>query len=121
MNFGPESGRYSAGFMGREWLNAEVERWLAGAKPVLVLVGELGLGKSAIAAWLSLTRPEAAGIHFCTHRNSRSLDPHEFVASLVGQLHARLPGYAEAVEARHPDVGLSPCHALSPVPLPWPA
>jgi WD40 repeat protein len=105
LDFGPEIARYSAGFMGREWLAEEVEHWLAGGKQrVLVLVGEPGMGKSAIAAWLSLTRPEAVGVHFCTHRNTRSLDPYEFVASLVGQLNARLPGFAEAVEARHPDV-----------------
>src|SRR5262249_54493827 len=42
-------------------------------------------------------------VHFCTHRNSRSLNPYEFVASLVAQLHARLPGYGEAVAGRHPD------------------
>ena len=49
-----------------------------------MIVGEPGVGKSAIAAWLSLTRPEVVGVHFCTQQNSRSLNPYEFVACLVG-------------------------------------
>jgi hypothetical protein len=104
LDFGPEIARYAANFTGREWLFTDLRRWLATqTKPVLVIVGEPGIGKSAIAARLALTWPEVLGIHFCTHRNSRSLDPYEFVGSLVGQLHALLPGFAAVVEARHPE------------------
>jgi hypothetical protein len=103
LDFGPEIARYSAGFIGRAWLTEEIDRWLGRASQrALVIVGEPGVGKSAIAAWLSLTRPEVAAVHFCTQRNTRSLDAHEFVASLVGQLHARLPSYAKAIEAKDP-------------------
>jgi WD40 repeat protein len=105
LDLGPEVARHSAGFMGRQWLAAELNDWLASSSQrVLVLVGEPGAGKSAVAAWLCLSRAEVVGIHFCTQRNTRTLDPQEFVASLVGQLHARLPGFAEVVEARRPEV-----------------
>lgn len=104
LDFGPEIARHAAGFTGREWLGAELDRWLdVGRGRAFVVVAGPGFGKSAVAAWLSLTRPDLVlAVHFCTHRFARSLDPEEFVASLAAQLHARLPGYADAVERRYP-------------------
>ena len=100
LDFGPEIATFAAGFTGRDWLAAEIEGWLTRTAPrVFVLVGEPGIGKIAVAAWLCLSRPEVVGVHFCTARNTRTLDPHLFVASLVAQLAARLPGYAERVAA----------------------
>ncbi len=103
-DFGPEIAWLSAGFTGREWIGAEIDTWLASSQTqALVIVGERGVGKSAIAAWLVETRPDVVGIHFCTQRNTRTLDPYEFVAALVAQLHSRLPRFAEQVEARLPE------------------
>jgi hypothetical protein len=106
LDFGPEIARFSAGFTGREWLNHELGLWLDNPKGrAFVIIGEPGVGKSAIAAWLSQTRREQVlGIHFCTSRNTRTLNPFEFVACLVAQLCTQLGGYAEAVEGRHPEV-----------------
>ena len=105
LDFGPEIARFSIGFSGREWLGVALDEWLSDERGrAFVIVGEPGIGKSAIAAWLSLTRhEEVVGIHFCTQRNTRTLDPYEMVASLVAQLHAQLPGFAEAVEAKSPE------------------
>jgi tetratricopeptide (TPR) repeat protein len=103
IDFGPEIARFTADFTGREWVNGEIDRWLSDdTRRAMVIVAEPGVGKSAIAAWLSQTREDVVGIHFCTQQNSRTRDPHEFVANLVSQLHARLPGFAEAVGARYP-------------------
>lgn len=105
LDFSVEIAKFSSGFVGRGWLAAEVDRWLAEDDTRgFFLVAEPGAGKSAIAAWLSQTRSDVAAVHFCTRQNTRSLDPFEFVASLVGQLHARLPRYAEAVESKSPEV-----------------
>lgn len=105
LDFGPEIARFTANFTGREWFNPEIDRWLSGGnRRAMVIVAEPGVGKSALAAWLTQVRDDVIGIHFCTQQNSRTRDPHEFVANLVGQLHARLPGFAEAVEAKHPEV-----------------
>ena len=105
LDFGPEIARFTADFTGREWVNPEIDRWLStDSQRAMVIVAEPGVGKSAIAAWLTQARDDVIGIHFCTQQNSRTRDPYEFVASLVGQLHARLPGFAEAVEIKHPDV-----------------
>ena len=106
LDFSVEIAKKSAGFTGRKWVEQELDRWLAGGgNRVFVIVAEPGVGKSAIAAWLGKTRTDdVVGIYFCTHQLSRSLDPQQFVACLVGQLCAKLPGLAEAVEARHPAV-----------------
>ncbi len=105
LDFGAEIARFTHDFTGREWVQREIDRWLArDGRRAMVIVGEPGVGKSAIAAWLSQTRPDVIGIHFCTQQNSRTRDPYEFVASLVSHLHASLAGFAEAVEARHPEV-----------------
>lgn len=103
LDFSLELAKFSAGFTGRQWLNPEIDRWLSTtSRRAFVIVADPGVGKSAIAAWLSRTRPEVAGFYFCTQQNSRSLNPHEFVACLVGQLHAAVTGFAEAVETRRP-------------------
>src|SRR5262245_15870959 len=86
LDFGVEVAKFSADFTGRSWLAAEVDRWLATDKRAFVIVAEPGVGKSAIAAWLSLTRPDVVGVHFCTQQNSRSLNPYELVACPVGPL-----------------------------------
>jgi len=105
MDFSVEIARFMQGFTGRDWLQQEIDGWLAkDGRRAMVIVAEPGVGKSAIAAWLSQTRRDVLGIHFCTQQNARTRDPYEFVACLVSHLHARLPGYAEAVEVRHPEV-----------------
>lgn len=104
-DFGPEIARYTSGFTGREWLKKEVENWLINSKNrVLIIIGEPGIGKSSIAAWISHQfREQVVGIHFCTHRNTRTLNVFEFVANIVGQLHSQLPEYAKIVETKNPE------------------
>jgi WD40 repeat protein len=106
LDSGPEIARFSAGFTGRGWLNREIDAWLEKPKGrAFVIVGEPGVGKSAIAAWLTqVRRGQVVGVHFCTQRNTRTLNPFEFVASAIAQLCSQLPGYAEAVEGRHPEM-----------------
>lgn len=91
LDFGVEIARFTHGFTGREWVQHEIDRWLAtDSRRAMVIVAEPGVGKSAIAAWLSQTRPDVLGIHFCTQQNSRTRDPYEFVAC-PGQPPARAP------------------------------
>lgn len=107
LDFGPEIARYTINFTGRTWINLELDNWLNtdSSSTVFAVIGDPGMGKSSIAAWLSQARKEQVlAIYFCTGRNRRSLDPFEFVASLVSQLYNQLEGYAKAVEEKHPDV-----------------
>lgn len=106
LDFGPEIARLTADFTGRAWLDHELERWLNDSRGrAFVIIGEPGIGKSAIAAWLSVVRQnQTISIHFCTDRNSRTLQPFEFVASLVGQLSTQVPGFTALVALKHPEV-----------------
>jgi hypothetical protein len=106
LDFGPEIARLTADFTGRRWLENILDCWLDDSRGrVFVIVGEPGIGKSAIAAWLSMVRhDQTVSIHFCTDRNSRTLQPLEFVASLAAQLCTQVSGFGELVTLRHPEV-----------------
>jgi hypothetical protein len=105
LDFSVEIARFAADFTGRAWLSDALERWLADSRGrVLVISGEPGVGKSAIAAWLAKERSDVVAVHFCSQRNTRSLNPQEFVAALVQQLHAEVPGFAEHVEKLAPAI-----------------
>ena len=104
-DFGPELARHLCDFSGREWIGSMLDAWIANPHGrMLVVTGEPGIGKSAIAAWLSQVRHEqVAAIHFCTPHNDRTTNPAEFIASLVAQLSSQLDGYLAVVEQRHPE------------------
>lgn len=103
LDFSYEIGRLTADFVGRSWLDAELDEWLSSDQGrAFVIVGEPGVGKSAIAAHLS-QREAAAAVHFCSTGNTRTLDPREFVSSVASLLSQRLPAFAEALSARHPE------------------
>jgi WD40 repeat protein len=104
-DFSYEIANYTNFFIGRDWLNIEIEKWITKTKSrAMVIVGGAGIGKSAIAAWISQKRTaQVISIHFCTRRNMRTLDPFEYVAALVGQLATQIPEYHDLVCALKPD------------------
>lgn len=85
-------------FTGREWVFAEIDRWLAidDAPHYFVLVGEPGIGKTAIAARLTQLCQVAAK-HFCIARQADTLDPIYFTYSLSQQL-SQLDDFPQALE-----------------------
>jgi tetratricopeptide (TPR) repeat protein len=105
LDFAPEIARFSTGFTGRDWLAPEIDRWLTTTdKRAMILLAEPGFGKSAIAAWITKRwQSQVVGVHFCTQGDSRTRDPYEFVANLVGQLDGTLPGFGEAVTEHYPE------------------
>lgn len=107
---------HTAGFSGREWVFRAVDGWLADEKAprVLLLTGEAGCGKTAIAARLvqfsldAAAPPEGArrlgpgvlsAYHFCSG-NHRWINPHRFCEAMAHQL-GRYPEFLESlVESR---------------------
>jgi WD40 repeat protein len=89
------------GFIGREWLFEEIDGWRSNANPpVLLIVGEPGIGKSAIVASLIHRNIEGQVLayHCCRTDTPETLAPASFVRSLAGMLSPRLPEYAKELE-----------------------
>lgn len=84
-------------FTGREWVFAEIDRWLADDKgpSFFIITGEPGIGKSAIASRLTQIR-DLAAIHFCIARQADTIDPLNFARSLSHQL-TRIDGFAQDI------------------------
>ena len=103
LDFSRDIAERARGFVGREWLVSELDEWLAGETGrAFVIVGEPGLGKSAIAAHLS-QREDAVAVHFCSTGHGDSLAPLAFVANVVAALASRLPSFGDEVARRHPE------------------
>ena len=95
LDFGAEVRGHCGKFIGREGFKADIERWLAddaGSK-VYWLTGLPGTGKTALAAWLSVHKPEVAAIHFCRFANVYTCDGGTTVRSLAYQLSMQIPDY----------------------------
>jgi WD40 repeat protein/serine/threonine protein kinase len=85
------------GFTGREWLFQEIDEWRARASSaVLLIVGEPGIGKSAIVAALVHRNAggQVLGYHCCRADTPATLEPAGLVRSLAAMFSARLDDYA---------------------------
>ena len=92
------------GFVGREWLFEEIDRWSSKAtEPALLITGDPGSGKSSIMAELIHRNPGARviGYHFCQSNEIETLRPGRFVQSLAAMIASHLPAYAELLNGEH--------------------
>ena len=86
-------------FTGRAWLFKRIESWRKeNSSTGLLIVGDPGSGKSAIAAELSSRMPVVAH-HFCSADTHATLNPGVFVRSIVGMLASGLEGYPSMLTA----------------------
>jgi RNA polymerase sigma factor (sigma-70 family) len=102
LDFGWMFSRHE-GFVGREWLLDEFDRWLEhDASTALFLVGPAGVGKSAaLCRWVQ-TRMDIGAVHFCRSDRADLRDPVKMVASIASQLvtiEHDLPDYATKILA----------------------
>jgi len=91
---------HHAEFVGRDWVFEAIEHWRASdPRPVLVLHGETGTGKSALAAELVRRNPGGAVLayHFCRRDLAETLRPERFVTSLAAMLAHRSDAFAAAM------------------------
>lgn len=97
---GIDIARYAQrGFTGRRWLFEKVGAWLTDeGQRILLVLGEPGAGKSAVAAQLAL-REDCVAAHFCRYDYPRSLTSTAFVANLLASLSAKMPGFVDQVPA----------------------
>jgi WD40 repeat protein len=102
------------GFVGREWLFAEVRNWATNpdSEQALVIAADYGVGKTAFLAELleryseSHSQPSEenrifiAAHHFCTLEQADTLIPGLFVKSLAAQFAKNIPAYRQALETQ---------------------
>jgi len=96
-DFGPFLAAKLKNFTGRQWLFHEIDEWRAvGSEPALLIVGEPGIGKSALVAALVHKNPGGQVLaHHCFRADTpATLEPAGFVRGLVAMLSARLGDYA---------------------------
>ena len=101
-NFEPFLQEKLRGFTGREWLFAEIDKWLRkGVEKALLITGDPGVGKSAAVA--ALVRDNRHGqvlaYHCCRADTKATTDPEVFVRNLAAMLAAQLEGYEAMLEA----------------------
>jgi energy-coupling factor transporter ATP-binding protein EcfA2 len=112
-------------FVGRQWVLGEVVEW-SEHRPerYLLILGEPGIGKTALAAWLAGIGPAPGGpaaerlaalrqgwaaVHFCIARGQRgTVNAGGFSRSLAEQLAQRYDSFATAaIERIAPEVNIS--------------
>lgn len=88
-------------FSGRQWALREIDSWLADpcAEKLFWVVAEPGMGKSALACWLSQHRGDVAAVHLFQRRHAQKSDPCRCVLSIAYQLSSQLPDYAQRLAA----------------------
>jgi len=109
-------------FTGRGWVFTKLEKWLrAGEARRMLIVGEAGSGKSALAArlvqfssgepdaaaWPLLGRGALSAAHFCRARVDTTLDPQRVFGALSLQLAERYEPFAKALVAAGEEAGVT--------------
>jgi hypothetical protein len=102
----------STNFTGRAWVFLKLQQWLSDPKPsrYFLLTGEPGAGKTAISDRLSQFShsPEPlhpnllpnflSAIHYCSARDSTTVDPKNFAKKIALQLAQQIPQFAQALK-----------------------
>ena len=103
------------GFSGREWLFQALHEWITvqQASPVFWITGQMGSGKSSIAARMVQTMPEIAAFHLAQPEDEQTQRARRCVLSLAYQLTTQLPAYALYLQAGEPLEELVPTSSLS--------
>jgi len=99
VSYGDDLNRHLARFTGRDWVMAEVDDWLRSSRRFLWITGDAGVGKSALAAWLCVKRPEIDAYHFCRFGNNDRVDARRALFSLAYQFSTQLSDYRDRLNA----------------------
>ena len=100
-DFEPLLRKYRKDFVGRQWLFAEIDDWLAqDGQPALLITGDPGIGKSAIVATLVQQNPggQVLAYHCCSADTPATLEPAAFVRNLAATIAGRSDAYAAMIQ-----------------------
>lgn len=100
-DFEPLLRKYRQDFVGRQWVFAEIDHWLAeGRQSALLIIGDPGIGKSAIVASLVQQNPggQVLAYHCCSADTPVTLEPAAFVRNLAATIAGRSDDYAAMLQ-----------------------
>ncbi|MGZ7135940.1 MAG: P-loop domain-containing protein, partial [Methanobacterium sp.] len=88
-------------FSGRKWLFKSIDEWLSSsdASRILLIIGNPGSGKTAIASWLSDNCKYIEAFHLCRQGHCDKSDPRKAVTSIAYQLSTQFPEYQERLKS----------------------
>lgn len=88
-------------FTGRKWLFKNIDDWLSkkDSSRILMITGNPGSGKTAIASWLCENCKYIEAFHLCQQGHSDKSDPRRAVTSIVYQLSTQFPEYLERLKS----------------------
>ena len=108
-NFSSYLNSAREGFVGRKWLFDRIEGILDNRTKdlsAIIIIGEPGSGKSAIAAQLICSRSSSLlihnnvlGYHFCKHLDKMTKDGGKFVKNLVDMIASKIPKFTEIISS----------------------
>jgi hypothetical protein len=100
------------GFVGRAWLQRQVDEWRQTAKDsrLLWISGSAGTGKSAFAAWLGHHgKVNVIALNLCAYNKEDRRDASRVLCTLAFQIATRLPVYRrlmlDRLKTQHPEGG----------------
>src|SRR5271157_2374252 len=86
-------------FKGRKWVFDEIDHWMYSCRSrIFWIMGNPGVGKTAISAWLCYHRREIAAFHFCRYDNVQKMDTRHCIMSIAYQLSTQLQDYEERLK-----------------------
>lgn len=91
-----EISRRLNGFVGRRWLFATYEKWVAGNdSSILFVIGQPGSGKSSFCCKLAVDYKDIKGIHFCRYNDKKSGQVASIIKTAAYYLITQISEYAE--------------------------
>lgn len=92
-------------FIGREWVDAAVSRWLQddSAPRTCLLTGAPGVGKSAYAAHFTHYNGSVAAALFCSSDMNTFNDPRTIIQTVAYLMACRLPAYRQSLMLHLPE------------------
>lgn len=92
-------------FIGREWVDAAVSRWLQddSAPRTCLLTGAPGVGKSAYAAHFTHYNGSVAAALFCSSEMNTFNDPRTVIQTFAYLMACRLPAYRQSLMLHLPE------------------
>ncbi|KDO21803.1 hypothetical protein SPRG_12621 [Saprolegnia parasitica CBS 223.65] len=100
--FSFQTNKYTQGFAGREWVLDQLDQWKQTHDQVFWVTGQIGTGKSALAAYIIQSRPEVRAFHLVCKEDEQTQSHRRCVLSLAYQLTTQLPEYASFLQQGSP-------------------